>query len=160
MATANIVLLKSFANVHLTGASTGGVCFGGFSKATEGNPLFQCYYPAEFSEGVEGINRYKLDEADMGGVWIDGKKIYRRTVAFEFASAGTALQIDTIDDVDTVIRIDGCVKWAGDTPFFLPITHYLGANNYHQVFLMGNSLVMNTTNAASGYVIIDYTKTA
>lgn len=43
---------RAFANVHMSGASTGGVAFGKFSSATEGNPLFECVYPAVFSGNV------------------------------------------------------------------------------------------------------------
>ena len=42
---------RAFANVHLSGASTGGVAFGRFGSATEGNPLFECAYPAVFEQG-------------------------------------------------------------------------------------------------------------
>lgn len=43
---------RAFANVHMAGASTGGVAFGKFSSATEGKPLFECVYPAVFSGDV------------------------------------------------------------------------------------------------------------
>ena len=43
---------RAFANVHLSGCSTGGVAFGKFSGATEGNPIFECEYPAYFNGGI------------------------------------------------------------------------------------------------------------
>lgn len=45
-------IARAFANVHLSGASTGGVAFGKFSASTEDNPLFECEYPAVFGAGV------------------------------------------------------------------------------------------------------------
>lgn len=44
-----------FTNVHLAGASTGGVRFGGYSTATEDNPKFECDYPAYFYGGIAQI---------------------------------------------------------------------------------------------------------
>ena len=44
---------RAFANVHLSGATTGGVAFGKFSAATENNPLFECLYPARFYDGID-----------------------------------------------------------------------------------------------------------
>lgn len=38
-------LEHSFANLHLSGASTGGACFGGFCGATEGSPKLESHYP-------------------------------------------------------------------------------------------------------------------
>lgn len=41
-----------FTNVHLAGASTGGVRIGGYSTSTEGNPKFECDPPAYFYGGI------------------------------------------------------------------------------------------------------------
>ena len=49
-ATASIS--EAFANLHLSGASTGGIAMGKFSSATEGVPLFECEYPAHFASDV------------------------------------------------------------------------------------------------------------
>lgn len=42
----------SFANLHLSGASTGGVAMGMFSTATEGDPKFESAYPAHLYGGL------------------------------------------------------------------------------------------------------------
>ena len=46
--TAYASVPNTFANMHLAGFSTGGVAFGKFSSSTQGNPLFECEYPAVF----------------------------------------------------------------------------------------------------------------
>ena len=46
---------RAFANVHLSGQRTGGVAFGKFSAATEGNPIFECMYPAYFYGGIAKV---------------------------------------------------------------------------------------------------------
>lgn len=45
---------RSFANVHMSGAANGGICFGGFSTSTDDDPKFECYYPAYFYGGIQG----------------------------------------------------------------------------------------------------------
>jgi len=44
---------RAFANLHLSGASTGGAAFGGFSTSTEDNPLLECHYPAKMYGSLE-----------------------------------------------------------------------------------------------------------
>ena len=47
---------RAFANVHLAGLATGGVAFGKFSGSTEGNPKFECEFPALFNGGIEEVD--------------------------------------------------------------------------------------------------------
>ena len=54
-ASATSLIGNVFTNVHLAGVSTGGVCFGGYSSATEGVPKFECYYPAYLKGGIAQI---------------------------------------------------------------------------------------------------------
>ena len=53
--SATFLIGNVFTNVHLAGVSTGGVCFGGYSSATEGAPKFECYYPAYLKGGIAQI---------------------------------------------------------------------------------------------------------
>ena len=52
-ATAQISVDRAFANMHLSGKSTGGVAFGRFSTAAQGAPKLECDYPAYFYGGLE-----------------------------------------------------------------------------------------------------------
>ena len=52
-ATAQITVDRAFANMHLSGKTTGGVAFGRFSTATQGSPKLECDYPAYFYGGIE-----------------------------------------------------------------------------------------------------------
>ena len=49
----SLLIARAFANVHLSGESTGGVAFGKFCSSAPGNPLFECGYPI-----VLGANSY------------------------------------------------------------------------------------------------------
>ena len=57
-----------FTNVHLARASTGGVRFGGYSTATEGNPKFECDYPAYLYGGIAQIGDGSGDLLALIGV--------------------------------------------------------------------------------------------
>lgn len=46
---------RAFANMHLSGAETGGVCFGGFSSSEEGDPKLESHYPAHLYGGIRRI---------------------------------------------------------------------------------------------------------
>lgn len=56
--TARADLARSFANMHLSGHDTGGVCFGGFSTATEGNPKLESHYPIYPYAGIVPTETY------------------------------------------------------------------------------------------------------
>ena len=51
-ATSLVSVDRAFANMHLSGHSTGGVAIGKFSAATYGHPLFECEFPAVFGGGI------------------------------------------------------------------------------------------------------------
>lgn len=46
---------RAFANLHLSGCSTGGACFGGFSSSTENNPKLESYYPVYLYGGIAKV---------------------------------------------------------------------------------------------------------
>ena len=110
-ATASIDLEHSFANLHLSGCSTGGACFGGFCKSTEGNPMLECYYPAYFYGGIMqgGVKDYSTEQIDTGVKWVDGKTIYRKVIIIDSPAKGTNQLIDigASGTIDKLIRIWG-----------------------------------------------------
>lgn len=46
---------RAFANLHLSGCTTGGACFGGFSTSTKNNPKLESYYPAYLYGGIAKV---------------------------------------------------------------------------------------------------------
>ena len=54
--SASASIPRAFANLHLSGCSTGGACFGGFSKSAEGTPMLESYYPAYLYGGIALAN--------------------------------------------------------------------------------------------------------
>lgn len=65
MADDTDIVPHSFANVHLSGAQKGGVCFGGFSKSDDTDKdapaMFESYFPAYLYGGI----------AQIGNGWIE-----------------------------------------------------------------------------------------
>ena len=74
---------RSFANVHMSGAANGGICFGGFSTSTDDNPKFECYYPAYFYKGVQGFAQGGVETA----VTVSGNNYVDVAVTFTEAYA-------------------------------------------------------------------------
>lgn len=57
-AAAAFSLSRAFANLHLSGATTGGAAFGGFSTSQEGSPKLESHYPIHAYAGIEGYGAY------------------------------------------------------------------------------------------------------
>ena len=157
-------LARAFANVHLSGASTGGVALGKFSAAEEGKPLFECAYPARMLGGIEGVNLYSEDEVLTGGVWIDGKPLYRKLLVITSTATGTwsydisDLNHDYIRVVSDMIQYkynnNAYIYWAQGG-------FYSGEENYHRVFVRDSALRIGTgayIHRQVEYVLLEYTK--
>lgn len=156
--TARFFVSRAFANVHLSGASTGGVRFGGFSKSTEDNPLFECSYPAEFEHGIKGGFTYQLGEVDTGGKWINGKPIYRKVIVASVAAASSVANFALVDEnIETWVSIQGVLNNGGG--MFLPTCYYNDSTRNHRIW--GNDagyLRYTSTSTLEGTVIAEYTK--
>lgn len=161
-ATASRLASRSFANVHLSGCPTGGVCFGGFSGSTHGNPLFQCYYPAIFNGPVEfhgevsgaGSMNYSTEEVDTGGKWIDGRKIYMRVMQYSVAGAsGVDYFSDVVsDNIMEILSIDGMLTRDSDKKQF-PMNFYRGSNAFIDTAItLDGKLVSRAVSAMKGTV--------
>ena len=159
---------KSFANMHLSGKSTGGVCFGGFSKAEEGAPKLECYYPAYFYGGIAfgGNMDYSTTEQNTGVKWIDGKSVYRIVVEIpEVAKNNTSTSGIAFlpEGIDTIISINGAV-YRGSNVYTLDFETN-SSSAYKADFWIGltdGKIAIRTntsTEITRGYVIVEYTKT-
>lgn len=161
---------RAFANVHLSGASTGGVAFGKFSASQEGAPLFECAYPARMLGGIEGVNVYVEDEVLTGGRWINGKPLYRRTIVTTSSATGytdinlSALGFDFLRIVDSTInfKYNGSGNYWGGTSWHNPTTDSAGYD-FHRVYVTGTTLRLHTGSRVqriAEYTTIEYTKAA
>lgn len=162
--SARTTLARAFANVHLSGASTGGVALGKFSAAEEGKPLFECAYPARMLGGIEGVNRYSEDEVLTGGVWVDGKPLYRKLLVITSTAGGTwdmdisALKHDYLRIVDDTI----CFKFgSGSYVYWGQGGWHNGDNDYHRVYVRDGVLRLTSGSSVKRqveYILLEYTK--
>lgn len=125
--TAKWTLARAFANLHLSGETTGGVCFGGFSTSTLGNPKMESHYPGFFYAGIHGVTNYEDGEVATGGRWIDNKPIYRSVHTGSVSTSGRVQlpQITPCTDIETIINISGmAVTLGGSDVMSLPHVSY------------------------------------
>lgn len=89
-----------------------GLGVGGFvTDGTEEKPLFKSFWESHFLGGIAGVTNYVLGESLTGGVWIDGKPIYRMVLTNNVQIVkGTTTYINLglpANSIDTVIRYEG-----------------------------------------------------
>ena len=157
----------AFANLHLSGASTGGACFGGFCKSTENNPMLESYYPIYAYEPIyaqAGIaGQYSTDPVPIG-TWIDGKTIYRKVVRFYSVTNGSRNEAEIGEpDIEEVIRFFGICKSNAGYRWVVP--HYDSNSVYSitvEVYGIGSTPMVRllpgkSRAAVSAWVAVEYT---
>lgn len=158
---------RSFANLHLSGKSTGGACFGGFCTSTEGNPKLETYYPIYAYAGIAvgGGGAYSTDEVDTGSKWIDGKTIYRKVVQFATITNGRAndMAIGASGTIDTIVGYRAIGYKTGKT-YYWSIPHYDPRSQYTIMIelVMGDAPLVRITpgsgrDLAYAFVVVEYT---
>ena len=155
---------RAFANLHLSGAKSGGACFGGFCSSVEGAPKLESYYPAHFYGGIQGVTNYVEGEQMTGGTWIDGKPIYRYVL---FANTTIGYGQEYIGQlpgaVDTMIHCYGAM-YSPDGYIRPLVFDAFGGTNYTAGFAVApdNSILLQL---GSGYygihrvvIVLEYTR--
>ena len=166
-ASAKADIDRSFANLHLSGKSTGGACFGGFCTSTEGNPKLETYYPIYAYAGIAvgGGGAYSTDEVDTGSKWIDGKTIYRKVMQFTSITNGRAndMAIGASGAIETIVGYRGMGYKTGKT-YYWSIPHYDTRSQYTIMIelVMGDAPLIRLTpgsgrDLAYAVVVVEYT---
>ena len=156
--TASTDIARAFANLHLSGASTGGACFGGFSTSTEGNPKLESYFPGYFYRGINGLTNYSVGEVKVGGTYTDGKPIYRGVFIADVA-ANENVTITSGLDIETVISLEGLISYqSGGSVYHRPMNYYNSDSNNTRLYAQDGDIITNSTRAGTATVIAIYTK--
>lgn len=156
------VIARAFANMHFSGADTGGVAFGGFSSATHGDPKLESYYPAYFYAGLGELLDLSGGEVATGLKWIDGSMIYAQAVSGTFT--GTSEQkIGQLSDflrIDKIVRITGAALMGGSGNV-REINSYTGSTyTYCYVNAIGEVYAQSSvTGSKTFHAVVLYTKT-
>lgn len=158
-ATAYDVVPAGKAVLHLP-ACKNGIAFGGLSTATSDNPLGEMFYPFHAYAGIYGVTGWSLKEEDTGGVWLDGQKVYRKTLYARIAAAGQAVAVDFPDDLQRIVQIAGILYTAEGR--VRPLSWYYNASLNASVWHSdaGKLTVYAAGETGDAFVTIWYTKTA
>ena len=119
-------------------------------------------HPLYAYNGINGVNRYDEGEVDTGGVWLDGKKIYRQVFAGEVAGGTTNdTLLGTIPDIEAIVRMEGVYVRTGDSRVLVhAIPYYNSATRYFLPFCNPETgeFFVQATHAGTAHLIVDYTK--
>jgi len=158
-ATAYDVVPAGKAVLHLP-ACKNGIAFGGLSTATSEKPLGEMFYPFYAYAGIHGVTGWSLKEEDTGGVWLDGQKVYRKTLYARIATAGQAVTVDFPDGLQRIVQIAGILYTAEGR--VRPLSWYYNASLNASVWHSdaGKLTVYAAGETGDAFVTIWYTKTA
>ena len=116
-------------------------------------------------EKIDELDNYSTTESLTGQKWIDNSPIYRKVLSIGSVNAGSTVAIATgITNINHVIYINGFGYDASDDWFPLNRPHP-SSGQYVSTFYYNkndNTIAIETGSSmafASGYVIIEYTKT-
>jgi hypothetical protein len=151
-------IARAFANVHMSGKSTGGVCLGGFSSSEEGDPKFESYYKAHMYGGIHGVTDYAETEQQTYGTWIDGRSIYRKTEIIDVTSAGsTATGMMIHGYLQSVVDLKGTFYRTGNDRWY-PISFDYNDSSYVDAWVANYAVNVRAAWAGVAYVTVFYTK--
>ena len=107
---------------------------------------------------------YSTSEQDTGCKWIDGKKIYKKTISLgNLPNATTKSVAHNISHLNFPVKIEGFAYYPSPTNVFVPLP-FVGASMAASISLrIENSDVVVSCGAdrsgALGYAVLWYTKT-
>ena len=111
------------------------------------------------SNAVAKANSYSTTEQKTGGVWIDGKPIYRKVVDVgSMPNRVTKSVPHNILNLDNIINITGYARNGVEK---LPLPFVSAAYNIEVYINSGNIKIGSIQDYSmySGYVVLEYTKT-
>lgn len=160
-ATAYDVVPAGKAVLHLP-ACKNGIAFGGLSTATSEKPLGEMFYPFYAYAGIHGVTGWSLKEEDTGDTWLDGQKVYRKTLYARIATAGQAVDIPFPDGLQRIVHMQGILYTDDTINRTRPLSWYYNASLNASLWHGGSANVTVQANGEIGdaFVTIWYTKTA
>ena len=105
--------------------SPNGVGIGMYTLGTPSNPRLDVGYPMHAHGGIVGVTIYSTDEQPTGGIWLDGRPVYRKTVVIGAMPAGQSKEFSIgipSGSLGDVVSICGMVQPAGGD-YWLPLPH-------------------------------------
>lgn len=105
---------------------------------------------------------YSTSEKDTGMKWVDGRKIYRKTISMGGGSNTHKETSHHISNLRRVVKFEG-QAWDGDVSIPIPFTATNDAKASVQMFVSSTKIVLDCgydrSNLSEIYVTLYYTKT-
>ena len=96
--------------------SPNGVGIGMYTLGTPSNPQLDVGYPMHARGGIAGVTIYSTDEQATGGIWLDGRPIYRKTFSGATTSSNGFIQIGEMStDFAQAVRMYGTISFGTQT---------------------------------------------
>ena len=120
------------------------------------------FYPFHAYAGIYGVTGWSLKEEDTGGVWLDGQKVYRKTLYARIATAGQAVDIPFPDGLQRIVHMQGILYTDDTINRTRPLSWYYNASLNASLWHGGTANVTVQANGEIGdaFVTIWYTKSA
>ena len=113
------------------------------------------------SNAVAQCSSYSTEEVFTGSYWIDGKKIYRKTINCGTLPNSTTKNVSfTISNLDKGVKLYGFANSSSGT--CIPLPYYNTDGNGVQIWFDSNKIFIRDTanwSPYTGYVTLEYTKT-
>ena len=122
--------------------------------------------PTEEFDSIIDPNSYSLSEKWTGGYWVDGKKIYKKTIyVASFPNAAEATIAHNISNLGQVIRLQGYMATGsgGAWPIPMPPNPLAAITTGIIAFASNTSITIRTGSDRrqySGYITLWYTKSS
>ena len=132
-----------------------------------GLDLDNVVYSDDPSEDIGDIidpNSYSTTEKWTGGYWIDGKKIYKKTINFGALPNATNKRVaHGISNLDLIIKTEGYSKDSYNIHRAVPYTHMGSSLGGSVMDIESSDIVIYTDSNRSGltaYITLYYTKSS
>lgn len=105
--------------------SPNGVGIGMYTLGTPSNPQLDVGYPMYARGGIAGVTIYSTNEQPTGGIWIDGRPVYRKTISLGAMPAGQSKEFSIgipSGALGDVVSIRGAARLTGGD-FWVPLPH-------------------------------------
>ena len=107
---------------------------------------------------------YSTSEQNTGCKWIDGKKIYKKTIDFGALPNATVKNVNHgVANIAQVVKIDGVVSWGHNTWSPIPLVYKSTDSAYNSEFQVTTTYIHCATDQnrsnISAIITIWYTKT-
>ena len=138
--------------------TNGSMGFGGEATGTGSTPQYDFYGRINARNGIVGGTRYSTSEIDTGNNWVDGKRIYARTLVLSKSGTSDLTHSFSFSGMDTVWADAGASFYA----FNDNVTVHLGCDGSKTFKVLlnraNNQVAVGANGAGTAYVRILYTK--